>query len=153
MKGNASWRTLFGFLAVTIGGGVLIGVLTIPGDWYAALNKPPLTPPNWIFAPAWTFLYLLVGIAGARVSASPHVKLLLPIWTVQLVLNFAWSPVVFSFHDLRLGLLIIVLLLFSILGFILLANRRERVSAFLFAPYALWVAFATYLNGSLVLVN
>ena len=60
---------------------------------------------------------------------------------------------VFSFHDLRLGLLIIVLLLFSILGFILLANRRERVSAFLFAPYALWVAFATYLNGSLVLVN
>ena len=92
MKGHASWRTLFGFLAVTIGGGVLIGVLTIPGDWYAALNKPPLTPPNWIFAPAWTFLYLLVGIAGARVSASPHVKLLLPIWTVQLVLNFAWSP-------------------------------------------------------------
>ena len=128
-------------------------MLTIPGDWYAALNKPPLTPPNWIFAPAWTVLYLLVGIAGARVSASPHVKLLLPIWTVQLVLNFAWSPVVFSFHDLRLGLLIIVLLLFSILGFILLANRRERVSAFLFAPYALWVAFATYLNGSLVLVN
>lgn len=154
MTNSASnWFRLGFFLLISVGGGLYVGATNLPGDWYLALQKPPFTPPGWLFAPAWTFLYCLIGIAGARIMENPSAHLLLPIWVGQMVLNFIWSPAVFTLHNLELGLAIILALLLFIGGFIYLARRRDPIASMLFVPYLLWVTFATYLNLGLVLLN
>lgn len=147
------WLSLVLFVGGVIGIGVLIGMTTPPGDWYAALQKPPLTPPNWLFPAVWTVLYLLIAIAGWRVWQREGLSSLFSIWLLQMGLNFAWSPTVFAAHQLGIGLAIMVLLLTCLVLFIQRAWRSERLSALFFTPYALWVAFATYLNAMLYVIN
>ena len=140
------------FLLITIGGGLLIGFMARPGAWYAGLAKPPFNPPNWIFAPVWTLLYVLIAIAGARTyAASTNAGFAL--WVAQLALNFAWSPVFFRLHRTGLALAIVAALLAVIVAFIAEQWTPDRVSAWLFVPYACWVAFATLLNASIVVLN
>ena len=153
MKSASSWSKLILFLLISVGGGLIIGFLTIPGLWYQELVKPAFTPPNWLFGPAWTMLYIMIGVAGARVASPEAARSLLPIWAVQMGLNFIWSPSVFVLHGLTLGLVIIGLLLATILMFIVKAQKRDPIAALLFVPYLAWVSFATYLNASLVLLN
>jgi translocator protein len=141
------------FILLTLGGGLLIGFITLPGEWYASLTKPWFTPPNWLFGPAWTFLYILVGIAGARIFEHARNSLAMRAWIVQLVLNFAWSPVFFGLQRPTLGLVVIIALLLAILAFIALSWRRDRVASVLFIPYGLWVAYATALNAAIVALN
>ena len=142
------------FLLVSVGGGLLIGALNIPGEWYAGLVKPVGTPPDWLFAPVWTLLYVLIGLAGARVfrvdGATGPLTLL---WAGQMGLNFIWSPIVFSLNDLGLGIGVILLLWAVIVMFIFLALRRDRIAALMFAPYLAWVSYASYLNVSLWVLN
>ncbi|MDX2265018.1 MAG: TspO/MBR family protein [Hyphomicrobiales bacterium] len=138
------------FLAVVIGGGLAIGAVTRPDGWYAALAKPSFNPPNWVFAPVWTLLYVMIAVAGARTYERIDGFAL---WTAQLALNFAWTPAFFALHRPGLALVIIVALLVTILLFIRTRWRADRVSALLFAPYAAWVAFATLLNASIVVLN
>ncbi|WP_150524136.1 TspO/MBR family protein [Roseibium sediminis] len=147
------WLSLVLFVGGVIGIGVLIGMTTPPGDWYAALQKPPLTPPNWLFPPVWTVLYLLIAIAGWQVWQQQGLSSLFSIWLLQMGLNFAWSPTVFAAHQLGIGLAIMMLLLTCLVLFIQRAWRSERLSALFFAPYALWGAFATYLNAMLYVIN
>jgi benzodiazapine receptor len=145
------------FIALVIGGGLVIGFLTAPGDWYAHLAKPSFNPPNWVFAPVWTLLYVLIAVAGWRIwrpssqmgAGSGAMKA----WWLQLGLNFLWSPVFFTAHRIGLALLIILLLLAAIVAFIALAWRQERVAAWLLVPYAAWVAFASALNGAILVLN
>lgn len=141
------------FLIGVIGGGTAIGVLTAPGEWYADLTKPEFNPPNWIFGPVWSVLYLFVAIAGWRVWRIDRSGAAMKAWYVQLALNFAWSPVFFVAHRIDLALVIILLLLAAILVFMINVWRSDRLSALLIAPYAAWVAFATVLNASLILLN
>jgi translocator protein len=141
------------FVALTLGGGLLIGYLNVPGEWYAALQKPPFNPPSWVFSPAWTALYVLIGIAGWRVWRANRSSAAMKLWWVQIALNFAWSPVFFSLHQVGMALAIILALLAVILGFIVTAWRTDRMAAWLFVPYAAWVAFASLLNGSILLLN
>lgn len=143
---------LFAFLLLVVGGGILIGLLTAPGPWYAGLEKPVFNPPPWIFGPVWTVLYVLIAIAGWRAWQDPHGSLM-KAWIAQLVLNFGWSPAFFGLHQIGLALVIIMLLLAAIVSFILLAWRRDRVCVWLFVPYLAWVAFATLLNAALFLLN
>lgn len=143
-------RLLALFVALTLAGGLLIGILNIPGAWYAGLQKPPFNPPNWIFAPVWTVLYVFIGIAGARCWARGPSSVAMRAWFAQIVLNFAWSPVFFTLHQMTAALVIILALLATILVFIALVWRSDRLSGLLFLPYALWVAFASLLNGSLL---
>ncbi|WP_430514107.1 TspO/MBR family protein [Pannonibacter phragmitetus] len=141
------------FLLISVGGGLLIGATNLPGEWYAGLAKPSFTPPNWLFGPAWTVLYILIGIAGWRsFSAGAH-STLFRLWVLQMLLNFAWSPTVFTWHRLDAGLGIILALLAAILAFIAAGWRRDRLAALLFVPYAAWVSFATALNLALVQLN
>ncbi|QND52065.1 tryptophan-rich sensory protein [Phyllobacterium sp. 628] len=140
------------FLVVTIGGGLAIGYITLPGEWYAGLVKPSFNPPNWIFAPAWTILYVLIAIAGWRVW-DRDLTTSQQFWWAQLVLNFLWSPTFFGLHQMGFGLLVIALLLISIVGFIRVTWASERPAAIMFLPYLAWVAFATVLNASLYLLN
>ena len=144
---------LLAFLVLVTGGGLLIGALTIPGPWYQALQKPPFNPPNWLFGPAWTLLYLLIAIAGWRVFVHARSGLLMKVWWLQLVLNFLWSPVFFGLQLIGPAVAVIAALLATILAFIVMAWRVERMAAWLFVPYAAWVAFAATLNLSIWLLN
>ncbi|MHC2330981.1 TspO/MBR family protein [Bradyrhizobium sp. USDA 4454] len=146
-------RSLLVFLVAVVGIGWLIGATNLPGAWYAALQKPPFNPPNWVFAPTWTILYVMIAIAGWRAYLQEVNGLALQVWLGQMTLNFLWSPVVFRLHNLAMGLSVIVLLLGLILFFIGLQWRTNRLAALLFIPYAAWVAFASLLNFSLYRLN
>lgn len=141
------------FLILVIGGGLAIGFLTAPDEWYATLAKPDFNPPNWLFAPVWTLLYILIAIAGWRVFERNRDDWPMKLWWVQLVLNFLWSPIFFAAHQIGVALAVIVLLLAVILAFIATAWRQDRVAAWLFIPYAAWVAFASALNASIFALN
>ena len=143
---------LAAFLLITIGGGLSIGFVTRPGAWYAALAKPRFNPPNWIFAPVWTLLYVLIAIAGARTYEN-GTSAGFALWAAQLALNFAWSPVFFRLHRTGLALAIVAALLAVIVAFTAERWSTDALSAWLFVPYACWVAFATLLNASIVVLN
>ncbi len=144
---------LVSFLILVVGGGLLIGLLNMAGPWYQALEKPWFNPPNWLFGPAWTILYLLIAVTGWRVWLAESESALMRLWWLQLALNFLWSPVFFTMHLIGVALAVIVALLATVVGFVFLAWRRERIAALLFSPYAAWVAFATLLNASIWLLN
>ena len=141
------------FIAAVVVIGSTIGLLNVPGDWYQSLQKPWFNPPNWVFGPAWTTLYVLIGIAGARTFIHARSSRRMTVWWAQMVLNFLWSPAFFGLQNPALALLVVLPLLASILLFIAISWRPDRLSALLFLPYALWVAFATALNTAIVLLN
>jgi tryptophan-rich sensory protein len=147
------WLSLLGFLVLVSGGGLAIGYLTAPGEWYAGLVKPSFNPPGWIFGPAWTVLYVLIAVAGWRTFEHDRRGWPMRLWWAQLALNFLWSPVFFAAHRIGLALAIVLLMLGTIFAFIAASWRRDRVAAWLFAPYAAWVAFASVLNGSIWMLN
>ncbi|SEB34683.1 TspO and MBR related proteins [Nitratireductor aquibiodomus] len=146
-------RLLPFFLILVVGGGLAIGYLTAPGPWYEALAKPAFNPPNWIFAPVWLTLYMLIAVAGARLWLRARRSGAIRLWWLQLVLNFAWSPVFFSLHMIGPALVIILLLLATVIAFIIASWRVDRLSALVFLPYAAWVLFAGLLNGAILLLN
>ncbi|MEW9807697.1 TspO/MBR family protein [Mesorhizobium sp. ZMM04-5] len=141
------------FVLLVVGGGLLIGAVTAPGPWYEALAKPSFNPPNWIFGPVWTVLYVLIAIAGWRVWQRDRSGAAMKLWGLQLALNFLWSPVFFSLQQVGLALVVIVALLATILAFIAAAWSVDRAAALLFVPYALWVSFATLLNAAILTLN
>ena len=136
-----------------VGIGWLIGATNLPGSWYAALRKPSFNPPNWVFAPTWTVLYIMIAVAGWRTYLQDTKCHAMQFWYAQMLLNFAWPPIVFALHSLTLGLAIIVVLLLTIVTFIVIQWRINRQAALLFIPYAAWVGFASVLNYELVRLN
>jgi len=148
-----SWITLVIFLAVVIAVGGFIGSSTNTGEWYQFLNKPPFNPPSWLFPPVWFILYVMVAIAGWRTWMRDRSSAAMKVWFAQLLLNWAWTPTFFLAHLLWPALAIIIVLLALIVLFILAVRRYDRISAGLFVPYALWVAFAALLNGWIALMN
>jgi benzodiazapine receptor len=153
VAGRRNPWALAAFVALMLGGGTAIGVLTGPDAWYAALAKPSFNPPNWIFAPVWSTLYVLIGIAGWLVWSRDRTAPSMTLWWAQLVLNFLWSPAFFALHRIDLALIVIVLLLTTIWAFVAVAARRQPAAALLFVPYGLWVGFATVLNAALWMLN
>ena len=145
--------TLLLFLIGVMGGGILIGILTAPGDWYAALQKPFFNPPNWIFGPVWTLLYLAIAYIGWRLWLQPEQAVLRGLWSLQMGLNFLWTPAFFAAQMPVLALLIILLLLGAISLFVRRAWQSDRLLAVLFVPYVAWVGFATALNAAIVFLN
>ena len=129
---------------------------SIPG-WYAGLVKPSFNPPNWIFAPVWTILYVLMGIAAYLVYDKglrrKDVRKALAVFAGQLVLNALWSIIFFGAHEI-LGAAVVILILWGLIAAtIWLFSRISKVAAFLLVPYILWVSFATVLNISLYVLN
>lgn len=151
--------TLVVFVAVCELAGLLGSVFTatsIP-TWYASLAKPSFNPPNWIFGPVWTILYILMGVAAYLVYQKgfnrPEVKRALTVFFIQLLLNALWSIVFFGVHMILGALVNIVVLWVMILATILTFRRISKAAAYLLVPYILWVSFATALNFSLYLLN
>ncbi len=141
------------FIALVVTVGSLIGANNTPDAWYAALNKPPFNPPNWLFAPVWFTLYVLIGIAGARTFLRDASGPAAFVWVAQMLLNWAWSPTWFTLHMPWAAFAIIIAILVLIVAFMALTWKRDRVSAWLFVPYAAWVAFASTLNFSIAILN
>ncbi|MDR3472086.1 MAG: tryptophan-rich sensory protein [Devosia sp.] len=144
---------LAAFILVVILVGGLVGVSNTPDVWYQGLRKPPFNPPNWVFAPVWLALYVLIAIAGWRTFLSEPWGARMGLWCGQMVLNWAWSPVWFSLHWLWPAFAIILAIVLLILAFIVASWPRDRLAAWLFVPYASWVAFAATLNFAVALLN
>lgn len=158
MRATSPSAALAGWLLLTVGGGALIGVLSNGGDsaWYAALNKPPWNPPNWIFAPVWTTLYAGMGVAAWLVwhDGGWHRRgAALFLFMAQLALNFAWSPLFFNARRPDLALIDLVAL-WLLVALTIRAFAKVRLSAaWLLVPYLLWVTFAATLNAWIVQAN
>lgn len=150
--------SLAGFLVLCLvvsGIGATITATTVR-TWYPTLHKPPFNPPDWVFAPVWTTLYVLMAIAGWRVWRRARLEVTrkaLIVFVVQLALNLAWSFIFFGLQQISLALVEIVILLLAIIANTILFWRIDRWAGALFVPYVLWVAFATVLNASLWLLN
>jgi len=138
--------------------GVLGAFFTTPAinGWYAGLAKAPLNPPNWLFGPVWTILYALMGIAAYLVwrrRKDKPVVFAMAFFILQLALNFVWSYLFFGLREPAFAAIEIVALWLSIAWTALEFMKISRPSAALLAPYLLWVAFAAYLNYSVVILN
>ena len=142
------------FLAGGIG-----NLATIPNipTWYASLSRPPLTPPNWVFGPVWTLLYLLMAFAFFRVlrlgPETPGRGRAVIVFLLQLTLNAAWSFAFFGAHSPALGLLTIMPMLGLIILTIVLLRSLDSIAAACLMPYAAWVTFASYLNAGFWWLN
>ncbi|MDD5146028.1 MAG: tryptophan-rich sensory protein [Candidatus Pacebacteria bacterium] len=145
--------------------GVVGSVFTISSitTWYAALQKPSFNPPNWIFGPAWTALYFLMGIAVFLVWSSyakatdgqtqKRIKIAFGIFGGQLVLNALWSIIFFGLHNPFWAFIEIIVLWLAILWTIFAFYKISRPAAYLLLPYILWVSFASILNFSILILN
>jgi translocator protein len=134
----------------------LTGAVFRPGDWYEQLAKPSWRPPNRLFAPIWTALYICIAISGWlvwREAGFVRASLPLTIYGLQLFLNTIWSPIFFGLHRIDLGFLDIVLLWLSIVGTIALFYPINESAALLLLPYLAWVTFAAVLNFALWRLN
>lgn len=147
------WISLGAFIILTLAIGMVIGIVTQPGEWYAALNKPVFNPPNWIFAPVWTTLYALIGVVGWRTWTYRRESAAMRFWFTQMALNFVWSPVFFGLHLPVLALAIIIMTVFAILAFIISSWKSDAASALLFLPYLAWTSFAAVLNAAITILN
>lgn len=145
--------SLFLFMLVPLLAGSIIGIATAPGAWYAELAKPWFNPPNWIFAPVWSALYLLIGIAGWLIWRRDRTSGAMVLWLSQMLLNWLWSPIFFTFHAIAAAFFVIGILLATIVTFIFVAWRIDKAAAISFVPYGLWVGFATLLNAWLWRLN
>lgn len=145
-------------VGICLGAGVLGSFFTVSSipTWYATLNKPTFSPPNWVFGPAWTILYILMGISlylavsgkrkGERIKA-------VRIFGIQLILNVLWSIIFFGMKNPTLAFVNVVALWIAIVLTIKSFHRINHLAAYLLIPYLLWVSFASLLNFFIVILN
>lgn len=162
-KLNHKMRVLFSAkflisILLPIALGAIAGMFTsqsVP-EWYATLNRPSFNPPNWIFGPVWTTLYIIMGISLFLIwkqDVSKKRNFAILIFMIQLILNFGWSFIFFYFNMIGIALLEIVLLWFSIITMLVLFYKIKPIASYINIPYLLWVTFATVLNASYYLLN
>jgi translocator protein len=170
---NIDYVKLAGSIGLSLMAGIIGGVFTsqsIP-TWYATLTKPDWNPPNWVFGPVWTILYILIGISlyllWTTNPKTPLIKKLLhkagegsqtkktalTLFAIQLVLNTLWSIIFFGLKNPGLALIEIILLWFAIAATIHYTAKLNKLAAYLLVPYILWVSFATILNLAIVTLN
>ena len=155
-KAHFNRRILYAFLIGTLVVGLTASVFTEPNiaGWYAALTKPSFNPPNWIFAPVWTALYVAMAVAAWRVwRVAGVMSVTLTLYFLQLTLNFAWSLIFFAQHLIEIALLDIIALWIAILATSIAFFRIDRVAGLLMLPYLAWVSFASALNYEIWQLN
>lgn len=146
---------LVGFVGLCLLVGAVGGSITARSIhlWYDTLRPPAGTPPNWLFAPVWTVLYVTIGVAGwlvwRRLGAAKPLRL----WGWQLAANALWSPAFFGLHSPPLAMAVMGVLL-VLIGLTIRSFRRvDRYAAILMAPYGVWCLYAAYLNAGFLLLN
>jgi tryptophan-rich sensory protein len=151
---SAELLTLFAFLAATLAVGFLASLVTVPNipSWYEGLHKPFFNPPNSVFAPVWTTLYVLMAVAAWRVWRKAGLRPL-GLYVLQLALNFAWSSIFFGAHAIGAALVEIALLFAAVVLTLRDFWRLDRIAGWLLVPYAAWVLFAGVLNAAIWRLN
>ena len=157
---RGSLLALIGFVGMSLLVWAANGAITAGSvsGWYPSLAAPPGTPPTWLFAPVWTTLYPVMGVAAwlvwRRIDVGAERKrAALRTWGWQLLINSLWSPAFFGLHSLRLSLFVIGALLAAILLTIRRFIPLQPIAAILMGPYAAWVAYAAYLNAGFWWLN
>ena len=125
------------------------GVVFRPGAWYRRLSKPSWRPPDWLFAPVWSALYLTIAVAGWLAWREAGWSPALAVYAVQLALNAAWTPLFFGLHRPGLALIDLVLLWCAVAATIALFLPLHAGAAWLLVPYLGWVSFAVALNAAI----
>lgn len=137
-----------------LGSGVTIS--NIPG-WYASLSKPWFSPPNWLFGPVWTILYILMGLSLYLIIkdgiTGRDTKYAVGYFGAQLIMNLLWSYIFFGFHSPTGGVVVIIILILLILATIHSFRRINQNAAFLLLPYLCWTGFAMILNLTIMTLN
>lgn len=149
------YLSLIVFLAITFAV-AFFGSHFMPDAWFAALQKPSWNPPNWLFAPVWTVLYVLIAVAGWRVwreRSQGWARTALAIWVVQIIANALWTWLFFGQHQILGALADIGLNWITIAAFIGCTWSRDRAAAWMFVPYLAWVSFASALNFAIWQLN
>lgn len=146
---------LVGFVVLCLAVGSLGGWITAQPvvDWYPMLAKPSWTPPSWVFGPAWTVLYILMGIAAWLVWRKGNAQGTMLIFAAQLLLNFAWSLLFFGARSPGLGVIEVIPFWIAVALMIFAYSFKSRVAAWLMVPYLVWVSFAAALNASIYMLN
>jgi translocator protein len=125
-----------------------------PGEWYASLNRPAFAPPNWLFGPVWTVLYVLIAVSGWLVwRAQGWRSPLLVLWLVQMGLNALWTPIFFGLNLLGLALIEMAMLWIAIAACVVTFHRPAPLASWLMLPYLAWVSFALILNAGFWWLN
>ena len=142
-------------ILLTLGIGWMGSRATLPEipTWYAQLNKPSFNPPNYLFGPVWSTLYLLMAISQWMVWKSNQNKLTKIFFFFMLFSNALWSPVFFKYHQLGWGLVVIAFYLIALGSWVRCLYQENKTAAYLQAPHVLWVSFATVVNASIYLLN
>lgn len=131
----------------------LTGIFFRPGEWYETLRKPRWTPPNWLFGPVWSVLYIMMAVAGWLVWRAEGFGLAMVLWVAQLLLNGLWSALFFGARRMDLALVDVTLMWLSIAAFIAVASASSPIAAWLFVPYLVWVSIASLLNLTVLRLN
>lgn len=158
MKINNFWKLIISVL-VCLSAGFIGSFFTTPSipTWYATLNKPSFNPPNWLFAPVWTTLFILMGIAAFLIwrkgLKKKAVKNALIIFLLQLVFNTLWSFLFFKFHSPFWALVDIGVLWGLILLSLIKFWKISKAAGILLIPYLFWVSFASFLNYTIYRLN
>ena len=125
-------------------------------SWYRTLNQPAFTPPDWIFAPVWALIYIIIFIAFviyAVKKTSNDKKWGYFLFFLQMILNLCWSPIFFCFHNIGLALTLVVLMDIIVFLMIIEFIRISKTAGLLLIPYLIWLIYATYLNAGFLTLN
>jgi benzodiazapine receptor len=148
---------LLGFLGLCLLVDMSAGMVTAGSvqGWFSGLTRPPFAPPNWLFAPVWTVLYFMIGIAAWLVwrTGRPEAYRALRLWGWQLLANALWSPAFFGLHSPGLALAVILVLLVLAALTLWRFAAVERIAALLLAPYLAWGVYAAYLTAGFFVLN
>jgi len=149
-----SWFSLIVWIVICLSIG-FVGAIFTPGEWYQALQKSPLTPPNYVFPIVLNILVVLMGVAAWRIweKREQGVVLALSLFFIQLFLNGIWSFLFFGIHRPDIALIEIILLWSAILFAAIAFYKLDKIAGILLIPYLVWVSFAIYLNYSFVQIN
>jgi translocator protein len=155
--GGGRWLALAAWLGVVAAVALVGSWATLPNipTWYAGLAKPSFTPPNAVFGPVWTILYVMMAVAVWRIggTADPARGRAVALFCVQLALNAIWSPVFFGMQAPKPGLAVILGLLVMLAATFAVFWRIDRLAGLLLAPYLAWVCYASALNAAIVVLN
>lgn len=138
--------TFFALFLLASAAAAATGIIFKPGEWYVGLTKPGFTPPNWVFPVAWTYLYVSVAYAAARVASVEGAQIALALFAVQIAFNTLWTPVFFGAHRLGLGMAVLACLWVAVAAMMLAFFRLDLIAGLLVIPYLAWLSLAGALN-------
>lgn len=146
-----NYVSLITWIVVLILIGSIIGSLTKAeiNTWYSTLNRSPFTPPNYVFPVVWTMLYAMIATSGWiiwRTPSFPQLRLIKSLYVMQLILNWSWTPLFFSYHLIGLALICLSLIIILVTSLIIKSYQKINIAALLLMPYLLWLLLAAHLN-------